>query len=199
MPTAFTESLPMAPQVPPRKRWTREECAALEGLPEFEGQSFELVQGELIDKMGKKRPHVNSITYLVAWFTNVFGVGFVNWECPIDVAPEDNPTNEPEPDVIVLRQETSNYVGNPRPEDLHLVIEISDTSLPFDLKTKAALYARAGIVEYWIIDVSAKRLIVHRNPQGGSYLFVVAYEQDENVAPLASQDHPFPVRNAFRA
>src|SRR5947209_7069527 len=95
-----------------------------------------------------------------------FGERFVHPESPIDVAPEDNPTNEPEPDLIVLNRDLSNFSSaNPRPQDLHLVVEVSDTTLNFDLTIKTALYARAGIVEYWVLDVSGRRLIVHRDPQ----------------------------------
>jgi hypothetical protein len=70
MPTALTEtpSRP-APLNPPRKRWTRVECAALEGLGLFEQERLELVEGELISKMGKNRPHVNSLTLLLSWFS----------------------------------------------------------------------------------------------------------------------------------
>jgi hypothetical protein len=52
---------------------------------------LELVEGELISKIGKKRPHVNSLTLLYGWLVSVFGSRFVNQEAPIDVAPEDNP------------------------------------------------------------------------------------------------------------
>src|ERR1035438_10192541 len=72
-----------------------------------------------------------------------------NAEAPIEVAPEDNPTNEPVPDLIVLRQDQSHFTSNPRAQDLLLAVEIADTSLNFDLTVKAALYARAGVSEYW--------------------------------------------------
>jgi hypothetical protein len=53
---------PPAPPIPPRKRWTRAECAALESTGIWEQQKLELIDGELISKMGKKRPHVNALT-----------------------------------------------------------------------------------------------------------------------------------------
>src|SRR5437773_322805 len=159
MPTALTESpFQSAPLVPPRKIWTRSECAVLEASGLLDGQHFELVDGELISKIGKHRPHVNSLTLLVGWLFQVFGIQFVNSEAPIDVAPEDNPTNEPQPDIIVLKRHLSQFKSaNPRPEDLHLVVEIADTMINFDLTTKAALYARAWVVEYWVLDVAGRR------------------------------------------
>ena len=92
---------------------------------------------------------VDAATLLQDWLTQVFGARFVNPEAPIDVAPEDNPTNEPVPDLIVLKRSFSKFrSASPQPEDLDLVVEVADTTLTFDLTVKAALYARAQIVEY---------------------------------------------------
>src|SRR5580658_7640046 len=143
MPTVLTNA-PEAPRplVPPRKRWTREQCAPLEASGLFERERVELVDGELISKMGKNRPHVNTLMLMLEWLQDVFGRRFVNTEAPIDVSPEDNPTNEPEPDLIVLKRESTTFrSGNPQPRDLSLVVEIADSTLTFDLTTKAALYA----------------------------------------------------------
>src|SRR5262249_5538082 len=134
-----------------------------------------------------------------AWLVRVFGEAHVNPEAPIDVAPEDNPTNEPEPDLVVLAKPSREYqIANPRPEDLRLVVEISGTTLGFDLTTKAELYARAGIVEYWVVDLAARRLVVHRGPRNGLYQSVTVYGEDEAVSPLASPAHEFRVAQAFR-
>jgi Uma2 family endonuclease len=184
--------------MPRRKLWTREECLALESAGLFDQQHLELVQGELIDKMGKNRPHVTSLALIVLWLHQVFGGHFVLSEAPIDVASEDNPINEPEPDVVVLKRELESFLaGNPRPEDLHLVVEVADTSLAFDLTTKAALYARAGIVEYWVLDVAARRLVVHRNPNAGRYETVTVYGENETVSPLAAPHAEFRSAQAF--
>jgi Uma2 family endonuclease len=198
MPISLTEMpAPAAPPDPPRKRWTRAECAKLEASGLLDYESLELVEGELISKMGKKRPHVNSFKRLQAWLVQIFGWQLVDVEAPIDVAPEDNPTNEPVPDLIVLRKDPSRFTSDPRPEDLQLVLEIADTSLSFDLRVKAALYARAGVPEYWVLDVAGRRLVVHRDPQSGRYADVVAYSEHESVSPLAAPQAQFHVADAF--
>ncbi|SPF55495.1 conserved hypothetical protein [Candidatus Sulfopaludibacter sp. SbA4] len=184
MPTAVIE-LP-AKLDPTRKRWTRSEYDQLYSSARLDGQRLELIEGELIDKMGKNRPHGNSLRLLHQWLVGVFGWTVVSHEEPIDVAPEDNPTNEPEPDLSVTKRDLSSFRENPRPEDLRLVVEVADSSLGLDLTTKAALYARAGIVEYWVLDVAGRRLIVHRDPQAGRYRSVVAYGEHESVAPLGA-------------
>jgi Uma2 family endonuclease len=202
MPAVLTERLaPPAVQNPPRKRWTRAECQRLEALGIFEQQRVELIEGELIDKMGKNRPHVGAAALLTAWLIQVFGGVRVNAEAPIDVAPQDNPTNQPVPDLIVLTREyaeSARYLSaTPQPKDLDLVIEIADTSLPFDLTIKAPLHARAGIIEYWVLDVPGRRLIVHREPQSGQYGSVTAYDQHESVAPLTAPNSTFQVQTVF--
>jgi Uma2 family endonuclease len=167
-------------------------------LGAFDGQHLELIEGELIDKMGKNRPHVNSVTLLAEWLRGVFGARMVNQEATIDVSPEDNPTNEPEPDIIVLTRDLSHFKKeNPRPQDLQLVVEVADSTLGSDLTTKAELYARAGIPEYWVLDVVARRMIVHRDPQGGRYTYVAAYSSEESVAPLAAPGSKLRIADAF--
>jgi Uma2 family endonuclease len=202
MPASLTERpAPPVTQWPPRKRWTRAECDRLEALGIFDQQHLELVEGELIDKkMSKNPPHVDAAALLLGWLIQAFGARFVNSEAPIDVAPEDNPTNEPVPDIIVLRHDFTGFrKTKPQPRDLDLVIEVADTSLAFDLTTKAALYARAGIAEYWILDVIGRRLLVHRNPEGGQYGSVQSYSEKESVSPLAAPDSSFPVQSVFPA
>jgi len=152
----------------------------------LEGQQLELVNGELINKMGKNRRHVTTLMKLVARMFRVFGEEVVNSETPIDVAPEDNPTNEPQPDLVVLKRPSAEFLTSPKPADLQLVVEISDSTLHFDLTVKATLYARAGIIEYWVVDTNARRIIVHRDPQDGVYRSVVVYGADEKLSPLAA-------------
>jgi len=199
MPTAINEtpSIPPPPE-PPRKRWTREECAVLEASGLWEQQHLELIEGELISKMGKKRPHTNAMVIMHAWLLRVFGEQFVNQEASMDVAPGDNAINEPEPDLIVLARPSREIrSGNPQPSDIRLLVEVSDTTVKFDLTVKARLYARAGIAEYWVVDIPARRIVVHRDPQDGQYRSVVAYSENESVRPMASPEHEFPVGSAF--
>jgi Uma2 family endonuclease len=197
MPIATDTPAAPPPQDPPRKRWTRAECAALEESGLWDQQHLELVQGELISKTGKNRPHVNTLTRLFVWLVQVFGSDFVNPEAPIDVAPEDNPTNEPEPDIIVLRKDLTQFVSNPRPGDVLLLVEVADSSRQFDLSVKAELYAKAGIPEYWVADITTRRIYVHREPGAGKYGSIQIYNGDEIVSPLAAPQAQFLVSTAF--
>jgi Uma2 family endonuclease len=182
---------------PPRKRWTRQECATLEASGIWAEQHLELIEGELISKMGKKRPHTVTLVRVQAWLVRVFGEQFVNPGTPIDVAPGDNPINEPEPDLIVLAKDQDEITDhNPQPREVRLVVEIDDSTVRFDLTAKARLYARAGIAEYWVVDIPSRRLVVHRDPGDGEYRSVIAYSDQENVRPLAAPNAEFSVASA---
>jgi Uma2 family endonuclease len=173
----------------PRKRWTRREVAILDEHHIFDGQRYELIEGELFSRMGVNRPHSVSITLVSNLLATVFGGEFVQSQVPIDVAPADNPSSEPEPDAFVLNRNIREIANvNPQPADLALVVEVADTSLALDLTTKAALYARAAIADYWVLDINARRLIVLRDPRDGAYQSLIAYEGTESIAPLARPD-----------
>jgi Uma2 family endonuclease len=161
---------------------------------------LELIEGELIDRMGKTPLHSNSTSLLRLWLSEVFGPRFVQQGASIDVAPIDNPLNEPEPDLIVLERPFTDYrTGSPPPSEVRLVIEVSDSTFAFDRSVKARLYARAGIPEYWIFNVPRSQLLVHRNPVDGKYQSVEAFAEHESVVPLAAPDAGLTVRDAFPA
>ncbi len=176
----------------PRKIWTREDAHTLADLGFPNASKLELINGDLIDRMGKKRPHVIWLSLLATWLRVTFGDENVESESPTDVANEDNTHSEPEPDLKVLRRSFREYSStNPLPEDLLLVIEVSDSTLQFDLQVKAALYARAKIIEYWVIDIPHRRVHVHRDPAQGAYSRIVTYGFNEEFAPLAKPDALF--------
>ena len=185
---------------PPRKRLTRADRAVLEMNGLLEEDGVELIEGDLIEKISKNWPHTHALMVVMNWLIKVFGGDFVAPEASINVAPEDNPTSEPEPDLIVLKSPSRDFlVGStkPGPDDLRLIVEISSATVRFDLTVKAALYARAGIAEYWVLDLNQKRMGVHRDPRIGEYQSVVWYGEKESVSPLAAPDAQFSVAAPF--
>jgi len=175
-------------EIPHRKRWTREECRHLRAAGFLPGH-YELIDGEIIEKMPKNPPHRIALMLLAAWLESLFGRFCVQTQDPIVLPVPDNNSTEPEPDVAVTRAPTMTYQDdNPGPEDLLLVGEVSDTTLAYDLRSKAALYAAAGIPEYWVLDVTGRRLCVHRRPAADGYREVRIYGEAEEVSPLARPD-----------
>jgi Uma2 family endonuclease len=172
-------------EIPHRKRWTREECRHLRAAGFLPGR-YELIDGEIIEKMLKNPPHRIALMLLAAWLESLFGRFFVQTQDPIVLPVPDNNSTEPEPDVAVTRAPTMTYQNDhPRPEDLLLVGEVSDTTLGYDLRNKAVLYAAAGIPDYWVLDVTGRRLYVHRRPASDGYREVRIYSETEEVSPLA--------------
>jgi Uma2 family endonuclease len=96
--------------------------------------------------------------------------------------------SEPEPDLMLLRPPADRYDEHlPGPEDVLLIIEVSDTTLPYDRGTKLPLYAATGIPEVWIFDLERRRILVHRLPDGDLYREALVIDTG-TIAPLAFPD-----------
>jgi Uma2 family endonuclease len=101
--------------------------------------------------------------------------------------------SEPEPDLLVVAGSYEDYVAeHPETQDIRLLVEVSDTSLRFDRGRKAALYARGGIEDYWIMNLSNRTLEVRREPApvaGSRRRFacrsVETLSTDDQIAPLS--------------
>ena len=171
---------------PPRKRFTRDEVEQMLGAGLFTGQRFELIGGDLIDKMSQNPPHTQATTRIAAWLTRIFDER-VRTQQPIEVAGRDRQLSWPEPDLAVLAAEATDAFGSrhPRGDELLLVVEVADSSSRHDLTTKRGIYARAGVPEYWVLDILGRKLIVHRNRSQGKYEEIFALGETES-ASLAS-------------
>lgn len=96
---------------------------------------------------------------------------------------------EREPDIAVTLEPTTAYADrHPGPAALHLVVEVSDTTLDFDRNTKARLYARAGVSEYWVADVPSRQLHCYRGPTRTGYSEVKVHSEGESVSVLSFPD-----------
>ena len=178
-------ALTISEQEIPRKVWTRQDAHTLLDIGFPNAQKLELIDGDLIDHTGRKRPHVVCHHLIHAGLVAAFGVPYVEMKPSIDVSPEDNPISEPEPDLIVTAKPLQDYLENPGPADIRLLIEVSDTSRRLDLGKKARLYARAGIADYWVIDIPQKCVHVHRSPERGAYTSIAQFGFDDEISPLA--------------
>ena len=173
---------------PNRYRWTTEACYRLMELGFLQGR-FELLDGEIIDKMGQNPPHYFSIMQIARWANSFFGDQYVRVQGPIALHPPDGVYNEPEPDVVVLREPNEAFAHrHPGPEDLLLAVEVADSSLRSDIIVKARLFARAGISEYWVLDLTSRRLLCHRAPENGEYAAVTIHDETESISPNVRPD-----------
>jgi len=176
-------------------RWTRDGCAKLEEAG-FLTERYELVEGS-INRVGQNMPHATVDRLCLRALISVFGDEFVVTQASIDVRPEDNPTNEPMPDLIVLTRPSGQFDHYPKPHEIQLLIEVADSTIRFDLTTKAALYARAGIVEYWVATVNERTVTVHRNPVSSIYQEVSRLSENDAIAPISAPDKSIMLSELF--
>jgi Uma2 family endonuclease len=175
--------IPEIAEAPARKRFTREEVDRLAETGVFAGQRYELIDGDLIDKMGQNPPHVSAIQLLLKCLARLFEVDMIRVQHPMEAAPGDRERSLPEPDVAVLRERNiEHHSRHPRGDEMLLVIEVSDTSAAFDRSRKATLYARAGVPEYWVLDLNRRMLVVHREPDGTQYRQTFLHAPEETVS-----------------
>lgn len=169
--------LPIA-EPPSRKKWTVAECEAMERFGLLT-RRYELIDGEIIEKMPENPPHILALMLLSQWLVSLFGYLWVRQEKPILLPGE---TMRPEPDAAVTREPATAYRDRqPGPVDLLLVAEVSDSTLDYDSKTKALLYAKAGIREYWLLDIAGRRLLVHRTPSPTGFLSITIFVETASV------------------
>jgi Uma2 family endonuclease len=190
MPVPLTQKPAPYETIPNRIRWTRRQCATMRDDGLLTGR-YELIDGEILSKRRQKPAHAYVVNALLTWLTGLFGAEYTQIQATIDLSETSPDYDEPEPDAAVTAQPYTHFADrHPRPEDLLILIEGSDTTLRFDLNAKANLYAHAGIREYWAIDITGRRLIVHRQPSPEGYREIMVYTPEEAVAPLSHPDRP---------
>ena len=180
---------------PNRYRLPVEAYYRLRELGFLEGR-FEILDGEVISKMGQNPLHSSTLTRLFRILAILFGADYLRMQSPIVLSGADGMYNEPEPDAAVTRESEDAYNGrHPDPDDLQLVVEISDTTLRTDLVVKARLYARAGIAEYWVLDLNARQLHIHREPANGEYTAVTIHTETDSVAFASRPEAPVTIND----
>ena len=144
---------------------------------------IELIRGELREMTPIGTRHATTVDRLTRWTTRFLDEDQVWLRIQGPVAlPELE--SEPEPDVQWLAAKDYSK-QHPRAGDVLLIIEVAEDSLRYDLGEKAALYAEAGITDYWVIDVASRRIHIHRQPEGDRYIDVQIVETNTEAHPLA--------------
>jgi Uma2 family endonuclease len=164
-----------------RRRFTNDELIRMiEAGILTEDEPLELIDGELFMMSPQGPSHRNLTVLLHDLLSQAYaGRGHIQDHSPIALAPD----SMPEPDVAVIRGAVRDYAQRlPGPDDVILVVEIAVTSLRVD-RAKARVYARAGISEYWLLDVEGRRLERYARPSGDSYAVVTILAESESVSP----------------
>ena len=97
--------------------------------------------------------------------------------------------SEPEPDVMLLKPAADDYTSrHPQPDDVFLLIEVSDTTLEYDRTEKLPAYGRAGVAEVWIVNLNETTIEVYREPNFTGYGAKTLLRAGEQANPLAFPD-----------
>ncbi len=140
---------------------------------------IELIDGRVFRRDDMNPPHVVATgrTKLAVEFVLPRG-RFIREEKPVRI-PD---FNEPFPDLAVAHGDLETYADHhPGPEDVSLVIEISDTTLKKDRGVKQENYARAGIPFYWILNLADRQVEVYSDPRPGGYTTRIDYRSGQSV------------------
>jgi len=172
------------------RRWTREEYERLIDIGVFRpDEPVELLGGELIVSEPQNSAHYTAIGLVEDALRAALQPGWlVRWQGPIELDDE----SEPEPDVAVTRGERRSYARR-HPSRPALVVEVADSSLLLDREHKGSLYARAGLEDYWIVNLVDRVLEVYRQPVpdqsapfGWRYASTQALSPESSVELLAA-------------
>jgi Uma2 family endonuclease len=169
---------------PRRRIWTKKEYYKLIDIGFFNGKRAELIEGEIIEMSPMKTPRAVSIGLVSSILREVFAENYdVRGQLPIDLGD----INEPEPDVAVVKGNIRDYLES-HPKTAELVVEISAATLSYDRNTKAKLYARNGIKDYWIVDLKKRRIEVCRTPKLDKYQEITFFNETDEVSTLAKPE-----------
>jgi Uma2 family endonuclease len=172
------------------KRWTREEYDKMIDAGIFApGERVELIDGEILAMSPQNSPHSTGVSLTAEALRVAFGEGYhVRIQMPIAL----DRYSEPEPDVAVVRGSPRDYL-EAHPSSPLLVLEVTDTTLAYDRDQKGSLYARAGIADYWVLNLAERCLEVYRDPvpssqarYGWSYQTIRQHLSDAYASPLAA-------------
>ncbi|MDQ3801066.1 MAG: Uma2 family endonuclease [Acidobacteriota bacterium] len=141
-------------------------------------EKAEIIEGELIRKMTVGDRHAATVNILNRIFSRSLGDEIlVSVQNPIRLSDY----NEPEPDLVLADLRKFDGRRHPRPEEIILVVEVSDSTLKYDRDTKLSLYAEAEIYEVWIVNLQNDIIEVHQNPSSGIYQLAKIFQRGETV------------------
>ncbi len=147
-----------------------------------EDDRVELVEGEILMMTPIGSRHAAIVKRLARLFNNLLGErAIVSVQDPIVLSD----FSEPQPDIALLKARDDFYAeALPTATDVFLIVEVADRSLEYDHDVKLPAYARSGIPEFWLADLSAETIRVHTEPANGVYRTLRSYQRGDLITPI---------------
>ena len=144
---------------------------------------LELIEGEIIEMAPIGGPHMRRVNKLNRLFVERSGdLAIVSVQNPLIVSER----SVPQPDLVLLRRREDEYERSlPTASDVLLAVEVADSTVHFDLRSKAPLYGRCGLAELWVVDVKEAVVHVFREPGAAGYGTSLKLKAGESVRCLA--------------
>jgi len=143
-------------------------------------ERVELLDGQVVAMSPIGARHADRVSKLAEYFVvRALGLASVRIQCPIRL----DDLSEPEPDLALVRIEHDYGDAHPDAAKVHLVLEIAESSLKKDLRTKVPIYANAGIPEVWVIALEDDRVHVFRDPAHGTYRYETVLDRRSTIQP----------------
>jgi len=178
------------------RRWKRVEYERLVDLCLFEGDPVELIGGQVVVAEPQSSYHATVVGAADDALRSILPPGWIV-RAQMPVALDDE--SAPEPDLVVVPGIRADYRES-HPARPVLAVEVADSSLAFDREHKGSLYARAGVQDYWIVNLIDRLLEVYRDPRpdpsapyGWRYRSVETRMPPAVVVPLALPSTPIAV------
>ena len=160
------------------------------------GARVELLDGKIID-MSPIGPLHGGVVYLLSHLFNQVSQG--RWGVMVQSPVRLDDGAEPQPDIMLVKLSPAFYRNrHPKPEDVFLLIEVSDSTLETDRESKLPLYGRAGIAEVWIVNLIDGTLEVYREPHFAGYASTQILQEGESAAPASFPDAVIEVAKLLR-
>jgi Uma2 family endonuclease len=175
-------------------KWTIEQYHKLVNAGMLSDRRVELLRGDIIEMSPEGMPHAVYCGDAVDYLKQLMGDRAKVREAHPITLPNDS---EPEPDIAVVKLAQNRYLDHhPYPKDIYWLIEYADSTLTKDLNIKQRIYAQAGILEYWIVNLQASELIIFRGANSAGYETETRLATG-NIAPLSFPDLEIEVRRLF--
>lgn len=160
-----------------------------------ENDQVELLNGAIVEKMPKGTKHSAATDRVARVFYRQFGETiFIRNQNPIWL----DEFSEPEPDITLATLKADEYENShPTPNEIYLVLEVSDSTLGYDRNTKGDAYSRAGIQQYLVLNVQEKTIEDYREPSADGFQAKQTYRAGQKFNLVAFPEIEISVSDFF--